>query len=151
MGQIPEGPRTMNACPGTYALILYNSEPRTILIGKHGDFWFPKGYYVYTGSAFGSGGLAARVGRHLKSGKPLWWHIDYLTSCLSVVRVWHTRHPEPRECLWAVHFETIGGTITVPGFGSSDCRCRSHLFQFDRMPRLSAFRQLTSPVSSRIS
>lgn len=141
----------MTDSPGTYALILYNDESRTVSIGKLGEFCVSRGYYVYTGSAFGPGGLAARVGRHLKHGKPLRWHIDYLTACLPVVRVWHTRHPDPRECLWAGHFQTLGGTVPVPGFGSSDCRCRSHLFRFDRLPRLSAFRQLTTPVTSRRS
>ena len=139
----------MTASPGTYALILYNRASRTVSIGKLGEFNFPRGYYVYTGSAFGPGGLAARVGRHRTSGKPLRWHIDYLTACLPVVRVWHTRHPAPRECLWAAHFQTLGGTIPVPGFGASDCRCRSHLFRFDRLPRLSDFRRLTTPVTSR--
>jgi Uri superfamily endonuclease len=141
----------MTASPGTYALILYNRASRTVSIGKLGEFLFSRGYYVYTGSAFGPGGLAARVGRHLKSGKPLRWHIDYLTACIPVVRVWHTRHPDPRECLWAAHFQTLGGTLPVPGFGSSDCRCRSHLFRFGRLPRLFAFRQLTTPVTSRRS
>lgn len=31
----------MTACPGTYALILYNRFARTISIGKHGEFCFP--------------------------------------------------------------------------------------------------------------
>lgn len=136
----------MKPSPGTYALILYNKRAQTISIGKLGIFAFPRGYYVYTGSAFGPGGLAARTGRHLKPHKPLRWHIDYLTVRLPVIRIWLTRHPKTCECAWAGHFQTLGGSIIVPGFGASDCRCCTHLFFFKKMPMVSAFRKLTAPV-----
>ena len=136
----------MEPCTGTYALLLHNKRAQTISVGKLGTFTFSRGFYVYTGSAFGPGGLPARVGRHLKPNKPLRWHIDYLTACFSVVRIWQTRHPEICECLWAGHFQTLGGSIIVPGFGASDCRCSTHLFFFKKMPMVSAFRKLTAPI-----
>lgn len=141
----------MTPCTGTYALILHNRRARTLSIGKTGLCTFPRGYYVYTGSAFGPGGLAARVGRHLKPQKSLRWHIDYLTTRLPVVRVWQTRHPDRQECIWAGHFQTLGGKIIVPGFGASDCGCSSHLFLFEKMPMVSAFRKLTTPIRVRVS
>ena len=52
--------------PGTYALILRASTAQTIQIGRLGDLVMQPGYYIYVGSAFGPGGLAARVGRHLR-------------------------------------------------------------------------------------
>ncbi len=39
------------------------------------------GVYAYVGSAFGPGGLAARLRRHLcGERRRLWWHIDWLLS-----------------------------------------------------------------------
>ncbi len=136
----------MKPSPGTYALILHNKRAQTICIGKLGMFAFSRGFFVYTGSAFGPGGLAARTGRHLKPHKPLRWHIDYLTACIPVIRIWQTRHPKTCECRWAGYFQTLGGSIIVPGFGASDCRCRAHLFFFKKMPMVSAFRKLTAPI-----
>ena len=144
-----DGTRTIPDGTGTYALILLNRRAQTFTIGRLGTFIFPRGYYVYIGSAFGPGGLAARVGRHLRPHKPLRWHVDYLTTCLPVVRVWHTRHPEPQECTWAGHFQTLGGTSIVPGFGASDCRCSAHLLLFTTLPQVSAFRKLASPVPAQ--
>jgi Uri superfamily endonuclease len=41
----------------------------------------PPGVYAYVGSAWGPGGLGARLRRHLcGSRRRLWWHIDYLAS-----------------------------------------------------------------------
>jgi len=145
-GQIPGGKKAVNTSAGTYVLILHNKQVQTIAVGKLGTFSFPRGYFVYTGSAFGPGGLPARVGRHLKPHKLLRWHIDYLTACIPVIRIWQTRHPKTCECPWAGYFQTLGGSIIVPGFGASDCRCCTHLFFFKKMPKLSTFRKLTAPI-----
>lgn len=134
------------AARGTYILILHNRQAQTLPIGKLGTFTFPRGYYAYTGSAFGPGGLAARVGRHLKQEKPTRWHIDYLTTKMPVIRTWQTRHPRTQECIWANHLQTMGATIPVPRFGASDCTCPAHLFHFTRRPSLQAFRKLAAPV-----
>jgi Uri superfamily endonuclease len=40
---------------------------------------FPKGTYLYCGSAKGSGGITARVTRHCKQDKKPHWHVDELT------------------------------------------------------------------------
>jgi Uri superfamily endonuclease len=94
----------MKNTPGTYALILENKTFRKIQVGKLGNFSFSPGWYVYTGSAFGPGGLAARVGRHVKQEKKCRWHIDYLSTRLAVDRVWYTTNPLKirRKFAWVI-------------------------------------------------
>jgi Uri superfamily endonuclease len=137
----------MEKRPGTYALVLENKDSRNIQVGKLGKFSFPPGWYVYTGSAFGPGGLSARVGRHLKQEKKCRWHIDYLSTRVPVARVWYTLNPEKNECKWATLFLSLGGALLIRGFGSSDCRCKSHLLFFPACPCLSDFKTMTAPVS----
>ncbi|MCP3956130.1 MAG: DUF123 domain-containing protein, partial [Desulfobacterales bacterium] len=98
--------------------------------------------YVYTGSALGPGGLAARIGRHLKPSKKFHWHIDYLRRFAEVEEIWYTIHLGKLECRWAKLFQkTRGARIICPGFGSSDCRCDTHLFHFKRKPGIRTYRQ----------
>ena len=130
---------------GTYALILKNKKNRNIQVGKLGSFSFPRGWYVYTGSAFGPGGLASRVGRHFKLEKKCRWHIDYLSTIIPVTRVWYTTSPIKVECQWAQHFLSLGGSSPVKGFGASDCHCKTHLFFFFKCPSLSDFKKMAAP------
>ncbi len=114
--------------PGTYALVLRASMAQTIQIGRLGDLVMKPGYYIYVGSAFGPGGLAARVGRHLRQEKRLRWHIDYLRAACEVAEVWWTCDPVRRECEWANKLRELpGAVVPMAGFGSSDCGCESHL------------------------
>ena len=114
--------------PGTYALVLRASMAQTIQIGRLGELAMQSGYYIYVGSAFGPGGLAARVGRHLRSEKKLRWHIDYLRAACEVAEVWWTCDPVRRECEWASKLRELpGAVVPMAGFGSSDCECKSHL------------------------
>ena len=84
---------------------------------------------MYSGSAFGPGGLAARVGRHLRLNKKLRWHIDYLRQRVDDVVAYY--QPDARsECLFANELMIAGGEIPMKGFGSSDCKCESHLVYF---------------------
>jgi Uri superfamily endonuclease len=73
------------AATGTYVLLLYLAENRTITVGKLGTFDFPMGWYTYIGSAFGAGGLVARLKHHLQPGDRPHWHIDYLRREAQVV------------------------------------------------------------------
>ena len=114
--------------PGTYAIIMKLANFAEITVGKLGTFNFQSGYYTYIGSAFGPGGLKARVGRHLKSSKKLKWHIDYLREYMDVVDVKFTVSTDKKECLWAANLAENGGVNPVKGLGSSDCKCVSHLF-----------------------
>ncbi|NIO06721.1 MAG: DUF123 domain-containing protein [Deltaproteobacteria bacterium] len=95
---------------------------------------YPAGYYVYTGRA--KRGLASRVLRHLRKEKMLHWHIDWLTRVAPVQEVWLELRPGCEECACHKRVVAMRGTMTlIPGFGSSDCRCPSHLAFFKRRPR----------------
>ena len=139
----------MEALPGTYALILRSLEASTIQVGRLGLLDVSPGWYVYVGSAFGPGGLQARVGRHQRRGGALHWHIDYLRRAASVEQVWTTLDPTPREHEWAQAFARLPGiTIPLAGFGSSDCRCPAHLFY---LPNSAALDLLTFPTCLKLT
>lgn len=117
----------LTPAPGTYALGLRLPRPGALQIGALGFWQFPAGDYVYVGSAWGPGGLAARVGRHLRGdGKPH-WHIDTLRPHTSPITVWAAPQVR-RECDWAaVLLKLPSASVIVPRFGASDCRCAAHL------------------------
>lgn len=56
---------------GTYVLIAFVPQLKRIEVGQLGQFDIVPGFYVYVGSAFGAGGLAARIGHHLESAAEL--------------------------------------------------------------------------------
>lgn len=125
---------------GLYVLVLRVVARRAIPVGRLGSIDFPAGWYAYVGSARGPGGLAARVGRHLRPDKALHWHIDYLSACADPVAVWHHCHTEARECQWMDALLALPGACTpARGFGSSDCRCRAHLSHHSAPPCAGAF------------
>lgn len=102
-------------------------------MGRLGRFSFPRGYYVYLGSALS--GLKPRISRHLRRPKVLRWHVDYLATMADIVEVWWRTGPERRECQWAaLAADARGASLPVSGFGSSDCRCLSHLVHFASRP-----------------
>ncbi len=108
---------------------------QTISVGKLGTFGVRPGFYVYVGSALGPGGLAAGVGRHARQEKTLRWHVDYLRAVTDLVEVWFRPGRRRRECSWAERLAGMPGAGTpMPGFGASDCGCRSHLFCFEERP-----------------
>ena len=128
---------------GTYILIVRIAKGEEINVGRLGAFFFRRGYYLYVGSAFGPGGVNARIRRHLRSGKKQHWHIDYLTSKGTAVDVWFACHEEKHECVWAEIFEGVPSLEhPVPGFGASDCSCGSHLFYSRQQPLFSDYRNL---------
>jgi Uri superfamily endonuclease len=115
--------------PGTYILFLSLEVPITTQIGRLGVFTVNPGLYAYVGSAFGPGGLRARLNRHLRHDKKTHWHIDYLTTSAPIVTLWLMESSERYECQWAQQIaSTPDITIPIPDFGSSDCGCSSHLF-----------------------
>lgn len=127
---------------GTYALILKLSRARTVSIGRLNRIGFPAGFFIYIGSAFGPGGLSARLGRHIARHKRSHWHIDYLRRFAELMEIWYTLHPEKEECLWAEAIrQTRRARIPCPGFGASDCGCKTHLFHFQRKPGIRTFRR----------
>ncbi len=117
--------------PGSYTLLLRLDAPAQINVGRLGVVKFPAGWYVYCGSAFGAGGLAARLGRHAAGSGALHWHIGHLRRVAHLVD-WRWAEGQQVECAWAQALARQGGVIIAPGFGSSDCResCGSHLLYF---------------------
>ena len=109
---------------GSYVLLIKLSEEQTITVGSLKALHFPRGYYAYIGSAMG--GLKARISRHLKSNKKRHWHIDYLLEKAPITGVILGETPDRTECTIAKALSRQFNS--VPGFGCSDCRCRSHLF-----------------------
>jgi len=130
---------------GVYCLILENYEC-TIRVGALGNLTFRAGWYIYVGSALGSGGLK-RLGRHislarLRDRQPK-WHVDYLLTtpgfslCYAIFAVTQERC----ECRLARELNKS----TIPKFGCSDCSCTSHLLYRQGEPKqeiLAAFREL---------
>lgn len=116
--------------PGTYLLVLRLRAPERLRIGALGEHDCPAGAYVYCGSALGSGGVRARVRRHLEGAAALHWHIDFLLRRAGVDAVWARLETRRLECLWAAALSRSEGfTSAVPRFGASDCRCRAHLWR----------------------
>jgi len=134
------GPLINESRQGTYALVLACERDRVIQAGRVGPFELSRGHYVYVGSAFGPGGLKARLAHHAKRSPRPHWHIDYLREHAHIVEVWYTQDPRRCEHLWARLLSGMRGVRTpVVGFGASDCRCPSHLFYFERRPSKTAF------------
>ena len=132
----------MQARSGTYALIFSASIKGLIAVGKIGTLQLHPGFYVYIGSAFGPGGLKARIAHHRRKTARPHWHIDYLAPALVLDEIWYTLDSAHREHQWA---DTIGSfkraSVSLAGFGSSDCGCASHLFFFSRKPAIVTFRK----------
>ena len=87
--------------PGTYAIVFRGRESAEIAVGRWGVLQIHPGYYVYVGSAFGPGGVRARVERHFRKSKRQHWHIDYLHAVLEPVCAWCSYSPERLEHDWA--------------------------------------------------
>ncbi len=113
--------------PGAYLLLIELAAPLALEIPRFGAAILPPGRYAYGGSAYGPGGLRARIGRHLRADKTPRWHVDRLTAAGQVVGV--RAVPGGRECaLLRALLELPGTSVPIPGFGSSDCRaCPAHL------------------------
>jgi Uri superfamily endonuclease len=117
---------------GSYVFSFLFPQNRSVQIGKLGRFQFPAGIYHYCGSAHGSGGLRARLRRHLNPQAPLRWHIDYLKEWMTPTAIHYAISLEPLECVWAQRLTLMPtASIPVPHFGSSDCKsyCPAHLIQ----------------------
>jgi len=137
---------------GIYCLVFRNPAC-TVRVGALGEIAFRKGWHIYVGSALGSGGLA-RLERHIalshnKDKRPT-WHVDNLSTspAFSLRYTVHAQTEVRLECRLAGAL----GNENVPGFGSSDCDCASHLFYRRRNPLReveTAFRSLGLTASTK--
>lgn len=124
---------------GTYALILRSDARTRVQIGRWRPIDVEPGYYVYVGSAFGPGGVRARVLRHCRGAKVKHWHIDFLREFAHPLGAWYSHEPEHLEHRWAQILYDIPGFSPVQGFGCSDCRCFSHLYHTVATPDVALF------------
>jgi len=111
----------------SYRLYIDLTKNLQIQAGKLGLFIFPKGNYVYTGSA--KKNIDKRINRHLLKNKNLYWHIDYFLASENS-KVLQIIKSDLGECDLNKKLE---GRIIAKGFGSSDCKqnCGSHLKLID--------------------
>jgi Uri superfamily endonuclease len=108
----------------TYQLHIRVPQPLRLAIGRLGEFDFPAGRYVYTGSARRN--FEARIARHLRREKtPALAHRPSAHGVPGVT-VTNVIRSQAGECDLN---QATPGVIPVPGFGASDCgrRCGSHL------------------------
>jgi len=127
----------MMAKTGTYIVVLRSHQAKTIQIGKLASFDIKKGYYVYIGSAFGPGGVIARLKHHAKVSKKPHWHLDYLRAEMEFHQAHAEFSNERNECEWASQIAKNEIAIEpLKGFGSSDCNCSTHLFYFSSQAKV---------------
>jgi len=132
-GSNGNGKRTRGS--GTYVLVLRLPHSRRLAIGKLGRFYLRSGYYCYVGSGFGPGGVLARLSHHFRPARHPHWHVDYLRKIASIEAAWYAMHEKTQEHRWASILGRMpDASIPVPGFGSSDCSCPSHMLYFSARP-----------------
>ena len=137
----------MKSEPGTYALIFRSRSTAKTQVGRWGKLELEPGYYVYVGSAFGPGGVRARVSRHCRRTKPKRWHIDYLRMYLRPIEAWYSHEPNHFEHEWAGLLSATRGLSSIKAFGCSDCHCYSHFFSSTTAPNFALF---SNTVDSKI-
>jgi sugar fermentation stimulation protein A len=116
---------------GSYLLILKLKKGQGISIGKLGMIHFRKGFYIYIGSAMAN--LSKRMERHRHLRKKHHWHIDELRAAAEFHSVLAIRSSERLECEIASSLSGVADW-SVPGFGSTDCLCDTHLFGMSNDP-----------------
>lgn len=127
---------------GTYLLIMASTVQRQIVVGRLGRMEVVPGYYLYVGSAFGPGGIRARLSHHLRIAARPHWHIDYLRKVVPVKAVWCCYEERRSEHLWVELLESMPGlSIPIRGFGASDHPGSSHLFYSGDEPSFTTFRR----------
>ncbi len=133
--------------PGSYLLILDNPVLQRIEVGRLGLFTFEAGRYAYVGSAMG--GLSRRVARYIRGvGRPH-WHIDTLLPVFRLHALYLFPSPIRQECRIARIISEIPQSVPVPGFGSTDCRCASHLFNITRIEKAPLFETIKGALKCR--
>lgn len=134
--------RSLSSQPGTYVLIGQALQCFDVSIGRLGRLNGHRGYYGYVGSAFGSGGLRARIRHHLQPVSRPHWHFDYLHRHMTILQIWYSLDLQPREHLWArLLLDLPGGKTPLKRFGASDCACPTHLIHWSALPSVYRFRR----------
>lgn len=116
---------------GNYILILRLERSMRFAAGGLEKRAYPRGYYIYVGSAMRN--LAQRMERHRHRRKRVYWHIDYLRDRAVFIEALPVRSSRQLECAVAGALRDVSDW-TVPGFGSTDCSCEAHLFGMRENP-----------------
>ena len=66
--------------PGAYLLLIELTKVTDVQLSNKGSASLVPGRYLYAGSAYGPGGLKARIARHMRPAKVQRWHVDQLTK-----------------------------------------------------------------------
>jgi Uri superfamily endonuclease len=143
-------PSAIEAKAGSYSLLFECSSRADIAVGRLGRLRLKHGVYAYVGSALGSGGVRARVTRHLQPIKRQHWHIDYIRGSMHLTRVIFAYSQRRLEHAWASALLRLPeGEPAMSGFGASDCRCASHLVFFRGWPNRVQFGEALIEASPR--
>ncbi len=115
----------------SYILVIRVLKFLSVKIGKLGLIKFRPGLYVYVGSA--KRNFSSRIKRHLAKNKKKFWHIDYLLTKKNTIveKIYFTKRKN--EC------QLARGLVKFPcikNFGSSDCKCSSHLFYIEKRNKI---------------
>ncbi len=118
---------------GTYVLIIKCSKETFVEVGKLGRIKVSdKVFYLYVGSAYGKGGLLSRLLRHLQySNKTIFWHIDYLLNNITKCKIVKIIVIPDKKVEHFIAKNLSSKLNYIPKFGSSDCKCPSHLFSLN--------------------
>ena len=117
---------------GAYLLLLNLLSLATISTKHSNKVDFSPSWYIYAGSAYGPGGVRARLLRHCNRKKKIHWHIDQLSV---VADTYAMTFFDDNECrLLRVLEKSKDFKFPLKGFGSTDCRsCASHLLRWAPM------------------
>ena len=109
---------------GSYVLLVELTDDEIIAVGRMRNICFRGGFYAYVGSAMN--GIESRLSYHRRHNKKPHWHIDYLLQRASISDIIVCQSDTREEC--RIARELSSQYDSIYGFGSSDCRCQSHLF-----------------------
>jgi Uri superfamily endonuclease len=137
---------------GTYIFLSYLDSASDIQMNKKGrTCHFSVGWYAYVGSAFGPGGLKARLNRHYAGSGKAHWNIDFFRRGVRPCRqAWVSYEQCKLESLWAAVLQRMPGvSVPVVNFGNADARgepvshgiATTHLFHLQKRPSLKAFQK----------
>ncbi len=119
---------------GIYILLIFLNKDEEIRVRALGNINFINGFYTYVGSS--QNNLEKRILRHLSKDKKLFWHIDYLINSknIEILSVFYKNAEKFSECKTAEILNKY--YLPIKNFGSSDCKCISHLFFLNNPDKL---------------
>ncbi|MBU0898811.1 MAG: GIY-YIG nuclease family protein [Nanoarchaeota archaeon] len=118
---------------GIYCLVLALRKDVKIPVGiRKKEYEFPKGFYCYVGSGMKS--LESRIHRHQSKNKKKFWNIDYFLDYADIVAVKTIQTNKKIECKVSNIVKSVSEDRHIKGFGSSDCKCPTHLHYFKDSP-----------------